>query len=161
MPGDFAQIGVLGRKDATIGEGNVKKPTEQIFQDRSVVREQPPDLAGIALEPGSAFSREIEHETDVLLPSRRDLKYLAESGDLVAGNDAIGSCHLGAKRDHRNCERDAATRIIPRTVAVDGRVPACDVARRAAEQRAQRATKGQLSSAMHDAADKAHGLRIM
>jgi hypothetical protein len=161
MPGDFTQISILGRKDAAIGEGNVKKPTEQVFQNRSVVREQPPDLAGIALEPGSAFPREVEHETDVLLLPGRDLKYFAKSGDLVASDDAIGSGHFGAESDHRDGERDAATRIILWTVAVDRRVPARDVPRGAAEQRAQRATKGQLSSAVHDAADKTHGLRIM
>src|SRR5262249_59629911 len=120
-----------------------------------------PEWAGIALEYGSAFSREVEHETDVLLLSGRDLKYFAESGDLVAGDDTIGSGHFGAESDHRNGERDAATRIIIRAVALDRRVPACDVARRAAEQRTQRAAKGQLSSAMHDAADKAHGLHYV
>ena len=159
MPGDFAQISIFGRKDAAIGEGNMKEPAEKVFENCPIVCEQPAHLAGVALESRSALSRKVEDEPNVLFLSGRDLKYFAKGSDFVSGNEAVGSRHFGAESDHRDRERDTAARIIIGIVAVDLRVPACNVARRTDKQRAQRATEGQLAGAVDDASDKAHGLR--
>ena len=111
MPGDFAQVIVLGGADEAIGEGDVKKTAEKVLEDRPIIRKQPPDLSSVALEPGGALPGKIEDEPDVLLFARRHLKDLAEGGDLVAGHRAVGLGHLGAERNHGDRERDAATRV--------------------------------------------------
>src|SRR2546421_528800 len=86
---DLAQIGVLGRKEAVIRQGNVEQPAEKVLEHRSVIGKQAADLAGVALEPGRAFSGEVENQPDMLLFPWRDLEHFAKSGDLIAGDDTV------------------------------------------------------------------------
>ena len=160
MPRDFAQVIVLGGAEAAIGEGDVKKTAEKVFEHHPIIRKQPADLSSVALEPGGALPGKIEDEPDMLLFSRRHLKDLAEGSDLVAGDRAIGLGHLGAERDHGDRERDAAARVAIRVLAVTvRRQPARDQARCAREQIAERAAKRQVSRAGNDTANKAHRFR--
>src|SRR6266851_2444980 len=100
MPSHFAQILVLGGEDASIRESNMEQAAEQVLKHRSIGREQTADLAGVALEPGSALAGEVKHQPHMLLFAGRNLKNLAKSCDFVAGDDAVGSRHLGAECDH-------------------------------------------------------------
>ena len=118
MPGDFAQIVVLGGADEAIGEGDVKKAAEKVLEDRPIIGKQPADLSSVALEPGGALPGKVEDEPDMLLFARRHLKHLAKGGDFVAGHGAVGLGHLGAERNHRDRERDAAARVAIRVLAV-------------------------------------------
>jgi len=83
MLSDFAQIGILGREDAAIGESNMEQPAEKIFEHRPIIGKQTADLAGVALIPGGTFSGEVEDQPDMPFLTWRDLKYFAKSGDLV------------------------------------------------------------------------------
>src|ERR1700731_4925098 len=124
MPGDFAQVIVLGGADEAIGESDVKKTAEEVLEHHPIIRKQPADLSSIALEPGGALPGKIENEPEMLLFARRHLKDLAEGGDLVAGHRAIGLGHFGAKRNHRDRDRDAATGAAIRVLAAAVRRPA-------------------------------------
>src|SRR6266446_9219947 len=137
MSSHFPQIIVLGGEDATVRESDMEQAAEKVLEHRSVPREQAPDLAGVALEPGGALTSEIKDQPDMLLFTGRDLEHFAESGDLVAGDNTVGPRHLGAKRDHRDGEGDAAARVVITAFSVTMRVPARNVARRAGEQRTE------------------------
>src|SRR5260370_24762090 len=127
MPGDFEQVIVLGGADAAIGEGDVKKTAEKVFEHHPIIGKQPADLSSVALEPGGALPGKIEDEPDMLLFAGRNLKNFAEGSDLVAGYRAIGLGHLGAEGDHGDRERDAAARVTIRNLPVAIRLqPACD-----------------------------------
>ena len=154
MPGDFAQIIILGGADAAIGEGDVKQTAEKVFEHGSVDCEQAAHLSRIALEPRGAFAGEVEDEPHVIFFSRRHLKNLAKGGDLVAGDRAIGLGHLGAERDHRDRERDAAPRVALHPLAVAIRQPVRNMAGGASKQGTERPAKGQISGAGNDAADE-------
>jgi len=159
IAGNLAQIGVLGGKDAAIRQGNVEQAAEKIFEHCPIVREQPANLASIAFEPSDAFSREVEYQPDVFLLSRGDLEHVAESGDFVASNNAIGGSHLGSKGYHRYGKRYPAARIAVGALGVVKRVPAWDMAGGASEQSAERTAEGQIASAGDNAANKAHLVR--
>jgi hypothetical protein len=158
MVSDFAQIGILGRKDAAIGESNMEQTAEKIFEYRLIIGKQTADLAGVAFEPGGAFSGEVEDQPDMLFFARRDLEYFTKGGDLVAGDDAVGSGHLGAKGDDRDGEGDAAARIVVRASGGIMRLPTGDVARCPGEQCPERTTERQVAGAGDDATNKAHGV---
>ena len=110
MPSDFAEIGILGRADAAVRQGDVEEPPEQIFEHRAIAREQTPDLPSIAVEPCSALARQIEDQPHMIFFARGHLKNFAKGGDLIASDGAVGARHLGAERDYRDRESDTATR---------------------------------------------------
>src|SRR6266404_6957541 len=155
IPSHFAQILVFGGKDASICESNMEQAAEQVLEHGSIGREQTADLAGIALEPGSALAGEVKHQPDMLLFARRNLKNLAKSRDFIAGDDAVGPRHLGAERDHRDRKGDVPAWIV---VSAFG-VPAWDMARRACKQCTERTAERQFAGAGYDAANKAHIVR--
>jgi hypothetical protein len=159
MLSNFTQIGVLGGKDAAIRESNVKQAAEKVLEHRSIVCEQPTNLAGIAFKPGGALSCEVENQPYVFRFPRGNLEHLAKGGDLVASDDAVGRSHLGAKGDHSYGKRDPATRVVIRALAVAIRVPARNVARGASEQCAEGAAEWQLAGAGNNATNKTHGVR--
>ena len=159
MPSDLAQIVILGRANPTVGERDMEQAAEEILEHRAIAREQTPDLPGIAVEPGCALAGQIEDEPNMVFFAGRDLEHFAKGGNFVAGDGAIGRCHLGTKRDHRNRKGDSLPRIVSLALAVAPRVPTHDMTRRAFEQRAERAAKGQLTGASKNTADKAHLLR--
>jgi len=156
MPGDFGQIRVFGWADAAVREGDMEKPAEQIFEHRPIAREQTADLAGIALKPGCALAGEIKDQPHVIFFAHRDLKNLAKGRDLVPGNRTVGSRHLGAERDHRNRESDAAMRVCASVLAVAVPMPGWNVACRTVQQGAERPAKGQVVGTSDDSADNAH-----
>ena len=157
MPGDLAQIRILGWADATVRQSDMEKPAEQIFEHRPIASEQTADLAGIALEPRYALAGEIEDHPHVILLARRDLKDLAKRSHLVPGNVAVGPRHLRAERNNRNREDDAATRVTVPAVVVALRMPGRNVACRTVQQGAERPAKGQVAGTGNDSADNAHG----
>jgi hypothetical protein len=116
-------------------------------------------LASIAFEPSGAFSREVEYQPDVFVFSRGDLEHVAEGGDFVASNNAIGGSHLGSKGYHRYGKRNTAARVAIGALGVVKRVPAWDVAGGASEQSPERTAEGQVASAGDNAANKAHLVR--
>ena len=153
---DLAQIFVLGRAQAAIGQRDVKQSAEKMLQHCPVGGKEAPDLPRVALKPMGAPARQVEDQPDVILLARRNLKDLAKGGNLVAGDGAVGPGHLGAQRDDRDRERDAPVRISLRWLAIAMTVPVRNVARGAFEQRPQRTAEGQLTSARNNAAYKAH-----
>jgi len=159
MPGDFAQIIVFCGADAAIGEGNMEKTAKKILEDTPVGSEQPADLSGIALEPRCALARKVEYEPDMLFFTRRDLKDLAECGDLVPGDGAVSLRHFGAERDYGDRECDAATRIALHALALAVWQPVWNMAGGASEQHAERAAERQVAGTGDDTADKAHLVR--
>src|SRR5262249_3403378 len=124
----LAQIHVFGRADPAIGERDVEQPAKKIFEDHPVIREQTPDLTGIALKTGGALAGEVKDQPDMLLLARRDLEDLTKGGDFVAGNGAVGPGHLGAERDHRDCEGDSPAWVASTAFALALRIPARNVA---------------------------------
>src|SRR5262245_39808999 len=159
MPSDLAQIFILGRANPAVGERDMEEAAEEILEHRAIAREQTPDLPGVAVEPGRALAGQIEDEPNMLFFPGGDLEHFAKGGNFVAGDGTIGRCHLGTERDHRNRESDSLPRIVSLVLAVAPRVPTRDMTRRAFEQRAERAAKGQLTSAGKDTPDKAHLVR--
>ena len=87
------------------------------------------------------------------------MEHVAESGDFVASNNAIGGSHLGSKGYHRYGKRYPAARIAVGALGVVKRVPAWDMAGGASEQSAERTAEGQIASAGDNAANKAHLVR--
>ena len=159
MPSDLAQIVILGRANPTVGERYMEQAAEEILEHRAIAREQSPDLPGVAVKPGGALAGEIEDEPNMLFFAGGNLEHFAKGGNFIASDCTIGLCHLGAERDDRNREGDPLPRIVILALAIAPRVPTRDMTRRAFEQRAERAAKGQLSSAGKDTADKAHLFR--
>ena len=86
--------------------------------------------------------------------TRRDLKNLAKGGDLVSGNRTVGPRHLGAERDYRNRESNAAMRVCTPVFTVT--VPRRNVACRTIQEGAERPAKGQVTGTGDDSADNAH-----
>src|SRR3984893_11661357 len=159
MPSDLAQIVILGRANPAVGERDMEQAAEEILEHRAIAREQTPDLPGVAVEPGGALAGEIEDEPHMLFFPGGNLEHFAKGGNFVAGDGTIGLCHLGAERDHRNRKGDPLPRVVILALAIAPRVPTRDMTRRAFEQGAERAAKGQLTSAGKNTADKAHLLR--
>ena len=87
----------------------------------------------------------------------RDLKDLAKGGYLVPGNRTVGPRHLGAERDYRNRESNAAMRVCTPVLTVT--VPRRNVASRSIQERAERPAKGQVARTGDDSADNAHRSR--
>src|SRR6266481_2981756 len=131
MPSDLAQIVILGRADPAVGERYMEQAAKEILEHRSIAREQASDLPGVAVEPGGALAGEIEDEPNMLLFAGGNLEHFAKGGNFVAGDCAVGLCHLGAERDHRNREGDPLPRVVSLALAIAPRVPTRDMTRRA------------------------------
>jgi hypothetical protein len=157
-PGDLPQICVLGGAQEPIGEGNMKKPAEEILEHCPIVCKQTTDLPRVALKPGRTPAREIKDQSDMFFFPRRYLKDLAEGRNFVASNGAIGFCHFGAERDHGDGECDPASRI---AIGLRARgEPARNEAHCPGQQAAERAAKGQVSGASYETVNKTHHIRV-
>jgi len=120
--GNLTQEGILMRVIVAIGHGDVEKPLHQVDQDRIAGPEHAGDAARVKVIARHILPGEIEDPAGLRRVLGRDGEDLAEGGDLVAGDAAVGLGHLGAQRDHRDGEGDRAFRRRPQAVE-DGRQP--------------------------------------
>jgi len=152
----LAEITIFGGAEATIGERDVEKTAEQIFEHGSIRCEQTPDLTRIAFEPGAALAGKVKDQPDMLFFARGDLKYFAKGGEFVAADQTVGPSHLGTERDHGDRERDPPTRVVVAAIAVSVVAPVREMPDDTFEQLADRPAKRQIVGNGNDPADQAH-----
>ncbi len=104
---------IFVRMVGAVGHGDMEKALEQIGQHAVILVEHSPDPPGVKLEPRHILTREIEDPRGIGLFLRRDPEDVAEGGNLVAGDLAVGLGHFRAQCDHRDGEGDGTFRRLP------------------------------------------------
>lgn len=102
--GDRLEEGHFRGGDRPVGLGNVKEAVEHVLEHGRMGAEAAREPLRIPLEAQRRLLGEIEQAGDRLLAFLRCAEDLAEGGDLVGGNDAVGLGHLRPEPDQRHGE---------------------------------------------------------